>query len=162
MRRNILFLCTGNSARSILGEVLVNVLGEGRFVGFSAGSHPKGDVNPTAIEFLRDHGLPTANVRSKSWNEFSGPSAPKMDFVFTACDQAAGEVCPVWPGAPVTAHWGMPDPAAVTGSHAQRLLAFRQTYLILEKRLRFFLDFDFDKASVEDLKRHARAAGLKS
>lgn len=162
MSRNILFLCTGNSARSILGEVLVNVLGEGRFKGFSAGSHPKGEVNPTAIEFLRDHGLPTANLRSKSWNEFAGPGAPKMDFVFTACDQAAGEACPIWPGAPVTAHWGMPDPAALEGSHAQRLLAFRKTYLTLEARLKFFIAFDFDGASIDDLRRHARAAGSRS
>jgi len=160
--RNILILCTGNSARSILGEVVINVLGEGRFRGFSAGSQPKGEVNPYAIEFLRDHGLPTASLRSKSWTEFAGATAPKMDFIFTVCDQAAGEACPVWPGTPITAHWGMPDPAAVQGSRAQRLLAFRKTYLTLEAKLRFFMAFDFAAATAGAVKQHAVIAGTKS
>ncbi len=112
---NVLILCTGNSARSILGEVLVGQLGSGKFRGFSAGSHPKGQVHPMALEVLRDFGFPTEGLRSKNWAEFSAPDAPQMDFIITVCDNAAGEACPVWLGHPVTAHWGIPDPAAVEG-----------------------------------------------
>jgi len=135
---NVLFLCTGNSARSILAEVLIDHLGKGQFKGHSAGSFPKGTVHPFALELLDKLGLPTAGLRSKSWNEFAEPGAPEMDFVFTVCDQAAGEVCPIWPGNPVTAHWGVPDPAAVRGPEAQQRRAFRHACLALENRIKLF------------------------
>jgi arsenate reductase len=135
---DVLFLCTGNSARSILAEAILNHRGEGRFRALSAGSHPKGQVNRLAIEILRKAGLPTGGLRSKSWDEFAVPDATPLDFVFTVCDDAAGEVCPVWPGQPVTAHWGMPDPAAVQGSDAAKTKAFRDTYVGLERRILLF------------------------
>ena len=138
--KNVLFLCTGNSARSILGEALVDQLGQGRFKGYSAGSFPKGQVNPTAIELLSELGLPTADKRSKSWDEFAAPGAPVMDFIFTVCDQAAGEQCPIWPGHPVTAHWGIPDPAAVEGSQRERMAAFCEAYARLELRVKMFME----------------------
>src|SRR5579864_6939279 len=134
--RNVLFLCTGNSARSILAEVLIDHWGRGRFKGYSAGSFPKGSVHPLARRLLAELGLRSEGLRSKSWNEFASPGAPVMDFVFTVCDQAAGEVCPVWPGHPVTAHWGVPDPAAVAGSAAYRQRAFRDALHILENRIK--------------------------
>lgn len=136
---NVLFLCTGNSARSILAEALIDRWGNGQFKGYSAGSFPKGEVNPFALKLLYQLGLPTAHLRSKNWNEFAGPGAPVMDFVFTVCDQAAGEACPVWPGHPVTAHWGIPDPAAVEGSDIERALAFNDAYRMLERRIKIFL-----------------------
>ena len=123
---NVLFLCTGNSARSIIGECLIERLGRGRFRGFSAGSHPKGEVHPLAIEVLRRNNFVTDNLRSKDWAEFAAPGAPPMDFVFTVCDNAAAEVCPVCPGPPMTAHWGIVDPAAVEGDEVTRMMAFRQ------------------------------------
>ncbi len=129
---NVLFLCTGNSARSILAEVLIEHWGKGRFTGYSAGSFPKGAVHPLALDLLERLHLPTRELYSKSWNEFARPGAPVMDFVFTVCDQAAGEVCPMWPGNPVTAHWGVPDPAAVEGTDDQRRQAFRDAYRQLE------------------------------
>jgi len=137
---NVLFLCTGNSARSILAECLLRQLGEGRFHAFSAGSFPKGAVHPLALRLLAEQGLATDDLRSKSWNEFAKPDAPVMDFVFTVCDQAAGEVCPIWPGHPITAHWGIPDPAAVAddGSGAA-MLAFREAFRMLERRIALFL-----------------------
>ena len=135
----VLFLCTGNSARSILGEVLLSHWGDGRFRAYSAGSFPKGSVHPMAIDLLAKLGLPTAGLRSKSWNEFAAAGAPVMDFIFTVCDQAAGEVCPIWPGQPVTAHWGLPDPAAVEGSEEARRQAFRQTALALEARIKLLV-----------------------
>jgi len=135
---NVLFLCTGNSARSILAESLVNHWGRGRFVGFSAGSHPKGTVHPIALELLRHMKLSTEGLRSKSWDEFAAPGAPRLDFVFTVCDNAAGEVCPVWPGQPMTAHWGVEDPAAVQGSEADKWVAFRRTFRELESRIKIF------------------------
>jgi arsenate reductase (thioredoxin) len=135
---NVLFLCTGNSARSILAEALLNHWGKGRFHAFSAGSFPKGAVHPIALEQLSAAKLPTAGLRSKSWSEFAAPGAPVMDFVFTVCDQAATEVCPVWPGQPMTAHWGVPDPAAVEGSEAALRRAFRDAYLTLEARIKLF------------------------
>jgi len=135
---NVLFLCSGNSARSILAEQLVNFWGRGEFRGFSAGSHPKGKVHPIALALLNQMSLPTDGLRSKSWDEFAAPGAPGLDFVFTVCDNAAGEVCPVWPGQPMTAHWGVEDPAAVEGSETERWLAFRQAFRELENRIKLF------------------------
>lgn len=135
---NVLFLCTGNSARSILAEVLINHWGKGKFKGYSAGSFPKGAVHPVAIQLLQNLNLPTAGLRSKSWDEFAKPGAPVMDFVFTVCDQAAGEVCPIWPGNPMTAHWGVPDPAAVIGPVKEQMQAFRDTLRALEARIKVF------------------------
>jgi arsenate reductase (thioredoxin) len=136
--QNVLILCTGNSARSILGEVLINHWGQGRFAGYSAGSTPKGAVHPLALELLQRQGLPTVGLRSKSWDEFAQPGAPPLDFVFTVCDNAAGESCPYWPGKPVSAHWGIEDPAAVIGSLADQQRAFRKAFRELEIRIRAF------------------------
>lgn len=136
---NVLFICTGNSARSVIAEGLLNELGKGRFVAYSAGSHPKGEVNPFALRELRQLGLPTDGFRSKSWEEFAQPGAPEMDFVFTVCDQAAGEICPVWPGQPMTAHWGMPDPAAVEGSDEAKAKAFHDTSITMKRRLELMM-----------------------
>ncbi len=134
---NVLFLCTGNSARSILGEALINKLGEGRFRGFSAGSYPKGAVHPMALDVLQGMGFDTGGLRSKSWSEFSAPDAPQMHFIFTVCDNAAGETCPIWPGHPMTAHWGIEDPAAIEGE-GQRL-AFLEALRQLRRRVELFL-----------------------
>lgn len=136
---NVLFLCTGNSARSILAESLLNHLGRGRFRAYSAGSFPAGRVNPLALELLAQLKIDTAGARSKSWDEFAQAGAPEFDLIITVCDQAAGEVCPVWPGQPVTAHWGIPDPAAATGNEAQRMQAFRDAFRALEHRIRALL-----------------------
>ena len=143
---NVLFLCTGNSARSILGEAIVNdvAIGQGRFRGFSAGSHPKGAVNPYALEVLRDQRMSVDGLRSKSWDEFAGPEAPAMDFVFTVCDQAAAEACPYWPGQPVTAHWGLPDPAAVEGTEEDKRRAFRDAFLVLKRRIELLASLPVD------------------
>jgi arsenate reductase len=135
---NVLFLCTGNSARSILAEALVNHWGRGRFVGHSAGSAPKGKVHPIAIELLKHMKMPTTGMRSKSWDEFAAPGAPELDFVFTVCDNAAAEACPVWPGQPMTAHWGVADPAAVQGPEKEQWIAFRQAFRELESRIKIF------------------------
>ena len=135
---NVLFLCTANSARSILAETILNQIGEGRFRAFSAGSYPRGSVNPAAIDVLRSLGHPVEDLRSKSWDEFAQPDAPKLDFVFTVCDNAAGEVCPIWPGQPMTAHWGIPDPAAVEGSDAEIHAAFFDAYRQLKNRISLF------------------------
>ena len=139
MSRNVLFLCTGNSARSILAEAILNQKGRPNFTAYSAGSHPAGRINPYAIKQLEIVRLPVSNLRSKSWDEFAKPGAPKMDFIFTVCDNAKGEVCPIWPGQPVTAHWGVPDPAAVTGTPEEIEHAFRETFMILERRISLFL-----------------------
>jgi arsenate reductase len=155
---NVLFLCTGNSARSILGEAILNHLGRGRFHAFSAGSHPAGQVNPLALEELRRMGLPDGGYRSKSWDEFAAQGAPAMDFVFTVCDNAAKEVCPVWPGHPVTAHWGVEDPAAITGSDEQRKQAFRNVALILWRRIELLLSLPMEK--LDHLARLARTAEI--
>ncbi|MCB5177374.1 arsenate reductase ArsC [Microvirga lenta] len=136
---NVLFLCTANSARSVLAEAILNQLGEGRFRAYSAGSQPRGTVNPYAINLLRNLGHDVSALRSKSWDEFAEPGASVMDFVFTVCDSAANEACPVWPGRPATAHWGIPDPAAVTGSEAQIALAFDEAYRMLRRRIELFL-----------------------
>ena len=141
---NVLFLCTGNSARSILAEVLLEHWGKGRFTGYSAGSFPKGTVHPLALEELERHHLPTSGLRNKSWNEFARAGAPVMDFVFTVCDQAAGEACPVWPANPVTAHWGVPDPAALDGSEVEQRKAFRSAFLALESRIKIFVALPID------------------
>jgi arsenate reductase len=136
---NVLFLCTGNSARSIMGEVMMNAMGAPRFRAFSAGSNPTGRVNPFAIELLQKNRLPTEGLRSKSWDEFARPGAPPLDFVFTVCDSAAGEVCPIWPGQPITAHWGVEDPAAVEGDDETRRKAFFRAYSTLAARIQLFL-----------------------
>lgn len=136
---NVLFLCTGNSARSILAESLMNHWGRGRFRGFSAGSHPKGAVHPIAVSLLEHMKLPTEGLRSKNWDEFAEPGAPALDFVFTVCDNAAGEVCPYWPGQPMTAHWGVPDPAAVEGPETEQWIAFRAAFKSLENRIKIFV-----------------------
>lgn len=135
---NVLFLCTGNSARSIIAEALINQWGRGKFRGFSAGSHPKGTVNPIALQLLQRMNLPIAGLRSKSWDEFAAPGAAHLDFVFTVCDNAAGEVCPYWPGQPMSAHWGLPDPAAVGGSDKEKWMAFRATFQALDNRIKIF------------------------
>jgi arsenate reductase len=136
---HVLFLCTGNSARSILAESLLNHIGQGRFRAFSAGSYPKGAVHPLALELLRQEDLPITNLRSKSWDEYAAPGAPPIDFIFTVCDNAAGEACPVWPGKPSSAHWGIPDPAAVEGSERERRQAFRSAFDSLGARIRRFI-----------------------
>ena len=137
---NVLFLCTGNSARSILAEAIINREGAGRFRGFSAGSRPKGEVHPFALALLRRLNHDIAFARSKSWEEFAAPGAPRMDFVFTVCDQAAAEECPYWPGQPMTGHWGLPDPAAAEGNEAERRLAFADTYRMLRNRISTFVN----------------------
>lgn len=135
---NVLFLCTGNSARSIMAECALNLQGKGRFRAFSAGSHPKGEVHPMALRLLEQLGHDTSGLRSKSWDEFAVPGAPPLHFVFTVCDNAAGEVCPVWPGQPMTAHWGVEDPAAFAGTEAQTLAFFRRIYSYLDNRVKIF------------------------
>jgi arsenate reductase len=136
---NVLFLCTGNSARSILAEAILNQKGQPNFTAYSAGSHPTGTVRPEALRQLESVHLPTVGLRSKSWNEFAQPGAPRLDFVFTVCDNAANEVCPVWPGQPISAHWGVPDPAAVQGTSAQVEKAFREAFFLLDRRISLFL-----------------------
>lgn len=142
---NVLFLCTGNSARSIFGECLINRLGQGRFRGFSAGSHPKGEVHPLALYELERNNFLTDGLRSKDWSEFEGTDAPQMDFVFTVCDNAAAEVCPVWPGQPMTAHWGIADPAAVEGDEVTQKRAFAQALRELHNRISLFVSLPIDR-----------------
>ncbi|TMJ56289.1 MAG: arsenate reductase ArsC [Alphaproteobacteria bacterium] len=158
---NVLFLCTGNSARSILAEVLIEHWSKGRFKGHSAGSFPKGAVHPTALDLLEKLHLPIRGLRSKSWNEFARPGAPLMDFVFTVCDQAAGEVCPVWPGNPVTAHWGVSDPAAVQGTEAEQRRAFREVYVVLENRIKLFVALPIEKLDRMAIKRNVDEIGRR-
>jgi arsenate reductase len=149
---NVLILCTGNSARSILGEALFNHRGAGRFRGFSAGSHPTGKPRPEALAALAEQGISTAGLRSKSWNEFAQPGAPVMDFIFTVCDNAAGETCPLWPGHPVTAHWGLPDPAAVHGTPAEIAAAFRITLAALDRRISLMLALPIEQLDAAELR----------
>jgi arsenate reductase len=156
---NVLFLCTGNSARSILAEAHLNAAGGGRFRAFSAGSHPKGAVHPLALKLLQRHRLPTENLRSKSWDEFSQPGAPELDFVFTVCDNAAGEVCPVWPGQPITAHWGVEDPAAFHGSEDEHYRLFFKTYSALATRINIFINLPLNKLDRLTLKQRLDAIG---
>lgn len=159
---NVLFLCTGNSARSILAEATLNVRSSDRFQAYSAGSMPTGKVNPFAIERVREIGYPTENLRSKSWEEFEGPGAPSMDIVITVCDNAAGEICPIWPGHPITAHWGFEDPAAVEGSDDQKRAAFRQIHEQIEARIRQLLDLPLDTLDANQLAAQVRAIGERS
>ncbi|MBI1285615.1 MAG: arsenate reductase ArsC [Thiobacillus sp.] len=147
---NVLFLCTGNSARSILAEALLNDMGKGRFRAFSAGSHPAGQVNPFALELLERNQYPISGLRSKPWDEFAQPDAPQLDFVITVCDKAAGEVCPVWPGQPMTAHWGIPDPAAVEGSDDVKRRAFLDAMNQMQRRISMFVNLPF--ASLDGMK----------
>jgi len=156
---NVLFLCTGNSARSIIAEALINQCGPGRFRGFSAGSHPKGAVHPIAFELLRRMKLPTGGLRSKSWDEFAAPGAAPLDFVFTVCDNAASEPCPYWPGQPMTAHWGVPDPAAVAGSDTVKWAAFRDTFRMLDNRIKIFTSLPLASLDRIKLQQHLDAIG---
>jgi protein-tyrosine-phosphatase len=156
---NVLFLCTGNSARSVMGEVLLSHWGKGRFRAYSAGSQPKGAIHPLTLELLRANKLPTEGLRSKSWNEFAQADAPRMDFVFTVCDQAAAETCPAWPGQPITAHWGVPDPAAAEGSHDQKMAAFRDAFRRLDTRIKLFLALPIEKLDRLALQREALRIG---
>ena len=150
---NVLFLCTGNSARSILAEAYLNSAARGRFFAYSAGSHPAGKVNPFAIDLLEKNRLPTQGLRSKNWDEFAAPGAPKMDFVFTVCDNAAGEVCPIWPGQPITAHWGVADPAAAVGSDEAKRKAFLRAFTELSTRINLLLALPIEKLERTALKR---------
>jgi protein-tyrosine-phosphatase len=159
---NVLFLCTGNSARSILAESLMTHWGGGKFRGFSAGSHPKGTVHPIAIDLLRQMKLPTEGLRSKAWDEFAAPGAEPLDFVFTVCDNAAGEACPYWPGQPMTAHWGVPDPAAVEGSDTDKWIAFRQAFQALENRIKIFASLPLQTLDRLKLKERLDAIGKSS
>jgi protein-tyrosine-phosphatase len=156
---NVLFLCTGNSARSILGEALINHWGRGKFRGFSAGSFPKGQVHPIALELLRQMKLQTEGLRSKSWDEFAAPHGIHLDFVFTVCDNAAGEVCPYWPGQPMSAHWGLEDPAAVEGSETDKWLAFRKTFSQLENRIKIFTSLPIASLDRIKLQEHLDSIG---
>lgn len=156
---NVLFLCTGNSARSILAEGLLKGLASDRFHAYSAGSTPKGEVHPLALATLRAFSLPTDGYRSKSWDEFAEPGAPKMDFIITVCDNAAGEVCPVWPGQPMTAHWGIPDPAADEGSEEQRRKAFNDAARVLKRRIELFLSLPIDRLDALSLQTELRGIG---
>jgi arsenate reductase (thioredoxin) len=156
---NVLFLCTGNSARSIMAEALLEHWGRGQFKGYSAGSFPKGTVHSLALDLLEKARLDTAELRSKSWDEFASAGAPVMDFVFTVCDQAANEVCPVWPGNPVTAHWGIPDPAAVKGTEAEKTRAFRYAFQALETRIKLFTSLKLDALDHLAIKRNVDEIG---
>ena len=159
---NVLFLCTGNSARSILAESLLNSLGKGTFRGFSAGSFPKGQVHPLALELLKRMDLPSEGLRSKSWEEFATPDAPALDFIFTVCDNAAGEVCPVWPGKPITAHWGIADPAAVLGTEAEKACAFQRALNELETRIKSLAEVPIASLNRNELQETLRAIGTQT
>jgi arsenate reductase len=156
---NVLFLCTGNSARSILAEAMLNSLGQGRFRAYSAGSHPTGRINPIALELLEKHRLPVEGLRSKGWDEFAQPWAPPLDFVFTVCDSAAGEVCPIWPGQPITAHWGIADPAAVEGTDDAKRSALLSAFQILGNRIRIFVSLRLESLDRLALDARLRAIG---
>ena len=157
---NVLFLCTGNSARSIMAEAILNRKGRPTFTAYSAGSHPSGVVRPEALRQIELFGTPTEGLRSKSWDEFAKPDAPPMDFVFTVCDNAANEMCPVWPGHPITGHWGVPDPAAVTGSPAQIEHAFREAFMLLNQRITLFLSLPLPTLGQLAIKKEIDGIGL--
>jgi len=157
--RNVLFLCTGNSARSIIAEAILNRAGAGRFKAFSAGSHPAGEVNPNALALLKSLNHATDDFHSKNWDEFAEEGAPVMDFVITVCDQAAGEMCPIWPGQPMTAHWGLPDPAAVEGSTAEIAAAFADTYRMMNNRIEIFVNLPMDTLSRLSLQKRLDEVG---
>jgi protein-tyrosine-phosphatase len=159
---NVLFLCTANSARSILAEQLLNGAGQGRFRAFSAGSHPGGRVNPLALEYLQAQGLPTAGLRSKSWDEFAQPGVPPLDFIITVCDNAAGEICPVWPGRPISAHWGVPDPAAVEGTDDVRRRAFADAARVLRHRIALLVGLPLATLDRSALQQQLRSIGASS
>lgn len=156
---NVLFLCTGNSARSILAESILNHIGHGRFKAYSAGSHPNGSVNPYVLDLLRQQGLPTEGLRSKSWDEFATAEAPKLDFVFTVCDNAAGEVCPVWPGQPMTAHWGIEDPAVAEGDEAAKRHAVSMAFRLLNRRIALFASLPIGKLDALSLQNELNTIG---
>ncbi len=156
---NMLVLCTGNSARSILAEVLFNALGNGKFIAHSAGSRPVGRVNPFALELLQQHGHSIDGLRSKSWDEFAAPGAPQIDFIFTVCDNAAGETCPIWPGKPATAHWGIPDPAGVAGDDEARRAAFKKAYEQLARRIQLFMSLPIESLGKLELKQKLAEIG---
>jgi arsenate reductase (thioredoxin) len=156
---NVLFLCTGNSARSIMAECILNRIGAGKFRAYSAGSEPKGQVHPVTLQLLRKSNFDVNGLRSKSWDEFAVPGAPKLDFVFTVCDNAANEVCPIWPGQPMTAHWGVPDPAAVQGTDAERYIAFADTFRMLNQRIGIFVSLPFDALSKVSLQERLNEIG---
>ena len=156
---NVLILCTGNSARSILAEAILNREGAGRFRAYSAGSQPKGEPNPQALSLLKELGYETASFRSKSWDEFAGPEAPRMDFIVTVCDSAAGEACPYWPGHPLVAHWGITDPAAVEGTDAEKRAAFMDAYRRLSSRISEFVNLDVDNQDLASLKQRLAEIG---
>ena len=158
---NVLFLCTGNSARSIMAEAILNHIGKGKFKAFSAGSHPSGRVQPLALELLEKNGLSTARLRSKDWTEFSRPGAPFMHFVFTVCDQAAAEPCPIWPGKPMTAHWGVHDPAAVEGTEDIKRKAYLTAFTEMHRRISLFINLPFDKLKGLALKKKLEEIGCK-
>ncbi|MCJ7529174.1 MAG: arsenate reductase ArsC [Methyloceanibacter sp.] len=156
---NVLFLCTGNSARSVLAECILNRLGAGKFRAFSAGSHPAGKINPLALNLLRKTNYDVSGLRSKSWDEFAAPGAPKLDFVFTVCDDAAAETCPIWPDQPMSAHWGLPDPVKAQGSEAERTLAFADTMRMLTQRIGIFVSLPLDKLSKLSLQKQLDEIG---
>ena len=159
MTYNVLFLCTGNSARSILSEAILSAEGKGKFKAFSAGSHPSGKLNPFAVELLEQRSYPTDGLRSKAWDEFALPGAPELDFVFTVCDNAAGEVCPVWPGQPISAHWGAEDPAAIEGSDDEKRKAFVKAFTVLQRRISLFASLPLDQIDKLSLQSKLRDIG---
>lgn len=156
---NVLFLCTGNSARSILAEAILNHAGRGRFKAYSAGSHPNGQVNPYALKFLQKQNLPTEGLRSKSWDEFAAADAPQFDFIITVCDNAAGEVCPIWPGKPTTGHWGIEDPAAVQGTDAERMDAFSHAFTLMNRRISLLVSLPDEKLQAQAIKHELNEIG---
>lgn len=156
---NVLFICTGNSARSIMAEAILNNIGHGRFIAYSAGSHASGKINPYALDLIKNNHLPHENLRSKSWDEFAQPDAPELDFVFTVCDNAAGEVCPIWPGQPMSAHWGVEEPSAVEGTEEEKRKAFSTAFRILQRRLSLFTSLPIDKLDSLSLKRELDTIG---
>lgn len=156
---NALFICTGNSARSILAEGLLNGLGKGRYKAYSAGSHPKGEVHPMALATLEKLGMPASGYRSKSWDEFTRPGAPEFDFIFTVCDNAAGEVCPIWPGRPMSAHWGVADPAAVEGGGEVKMKAFQDAAIVLKRRIELFLSLPLNRLDAMSVQHELHGIG---